>query len=251
VISVEIKKVEGIILSERDYSESSKIINVFTKEYGKIGIMAKGAKRLKSNLSGSTRKFTYGFFHIYYKEDKLSTLISVDIIDSLKNIQRDITKISYVTYLSELIEQIIKEEYFDESIYNTFIEGVKKINEGFDPMVITNIIELKMLDYLGVKPVIDECAICGNKNDIVTISSDKGGYVCKDCREDSDVIVSSKAIKLIRMFYYVDLGKISKLNISDSVKKEIDDFINEYYDKYTGLYLKSKKFLDNLKKIGI
>lgn len=247
---MEIKKVEGIILSERDYSESSKIINVLTREYGKIGIMAKGAKKLKSNFSGSTRKFTYGYFHIYYKEGKLSTLISVDIIDYLKNIQKDIAKISYSTYISELIEQVIKEEY-DEDIYNTFIEGIKKIDEGFDPMVITNIIELKMLEYLGVKPVIDECAICGNKNEIVTLSSDKGGYVCINCKEDSDIIISDKAIKLIRMLYYVDLSKISKLDISDSVKKEIDNFINEYYDKYTGLYLKSKKFLDNLKKIGI
>ena len=49
------------------------------------------------------------------------------------------------------------------------------------------------------------------------------------------------------MLYYVDISKISKLDISNETKKEIDTFINEYYDKYTGLYLKTKKFLKSIK----
>ena len=38
-------------------------------------------------------------------------------------------------------------------------------------------------------------------------------------------------------------------NISDNVKKELDMFINEYYDRYTGLYLKSKNFIKDLEKL--
>ena len=117
-------------------------------------------------------------------------------------------------------------------------------------MVISNILELKYLDFLGVMPIIDECSICGNKKAIVTLSVDKGGYVCKNCHTN-EKIVSEKTIKLIRMFYYVDIAKISKLEISNSVKKEINEFLDNYYDKYTGLYLKSKSFVHNLNKINI
>ena len=52
------------------------------------------------------------------------------------------------------------------------------------------------------------------------------------------------------MFYYVDISKISKLDISTSVKNGIDKFLDEYYDDYTGLYLKSKQFLKDLTKIS-
>jgi DNA repair protein RecO (recombination protein O) len=242
-----ITKVEGIVISEADYSESSKIINVITKEYGKIGIIAKGSKKMKSSLRGVSGKLTYGYFHIYYKKGKLSDLICVDVINNLKNIKSDIIKISYAAFIMELVDQIIKEDY-EEEIYNLFINTILKIEEGFDPLVITNILELKLLDYLGVTPVIDCCAICGDNKSIATLSSDKGGYVCIDCL-DNDKIVSEKAIKLIRMLYYVDIAKITKLEVSDSVKKEIDTFINEYYDKYTGLYLKTKSFLNNLLKL--
>ena len=89
--------VEGIVISEQDFKESSKIINVFTKEYGIIGIMAKGAKSLKSPLRSTTTKLSYGVFTIYYKEDKLSLLKEVNIKDNFKNILKDITVISFAT----------------------------------------------------------------------------------------------------------------------------------------------------------
>ncbi len=246
---MEIVKVKGIIISETPYSETSKIINVITKEYGTLGIIAKGAKSLKSKLRSVSTKLTYGYFHIYYKEKGLSTLVSVDVINNLKNIKTDITNMSYVCYILELVNQVMKHEY-NEEIFNLLEASILKINEKFDAGIITNILELKMLDYLGVRPIIDECAVCGNKTEIVTISGDRGGYICKNCIQN-EYIVSDKTIKLIRMFYYVDISKISKLSISSKVKYEIDMFVNSYYDRYTGLYLKSKKFVNDIKKLNI
>ena len=243
-----IEKIEGVIINERDYGETSKILNIITKQYGVIGVMAKGCKTMKSELRSVSLKLTYGYFNMYYKPDKLSTLINVDVIDNLKNIQRDITKISYASFILELTDQVMKQNYSEE-IYPLFIASLLKINEGFDPMVITNILELKYLDYLGVMPIIDACAICGRTNSIATLSSDLGGYICNHCRK-YEPLVDEKTIKLIRMFYYVDLAKITQLDISDKVKLEINNFLDQYYDRYTGLYLYSKTFLKNLSKLN-
>ena len=97
-----IKKIEGIIVSEVDYKESSKIINVFSPTEGVIGVLARGTKKIKNNLSGVTYKLTYGYFYIQYKENGLSTLLEVDVINAFKNIRRNIDKISYASYLLEL-----------------------------------------------------------------------------------------------------------------------------------------------------
>ena len=242
-----IKKIEGIIVSEIDYKESSKIINILSPTEGVIGILARGTKKVKSNLSGVTSKFTYGIFHINYKENGLSTLIEVDVLDGFKNIRKNIELISYASYLIELCGMVYKHDN-NKEIYNLLIDSLKKIDEGYDYEVITNILELKLLVFLGIKPVIDNCVNCGSKTDIVTISSYKGGYLCKNCARD-EVIVNIKTIKLLRMFYYVDISKISKLDISDNIKKELNRFIDDYYDRYSGLYLKSKMFLKNLQNI--
>ena len=245
---MKLEEVEGIIASETNYGESSKVINVITKEKGLIGIMAKGCKNIKSPLRSVTSKLTYGKFIIYYKEGKLSTLKEVSIINSFKNLKKDISAISYSAYLLELSEGVLKQSK-NKKIFDLLIESLKKIDEGYDPLVIMNILELKYLDFLGVMPVLDECAICGSKHAIVTLSSYRGGYVCEKCYTNEKK-VSDKTIKLIRMFYYVDISKITKLDISPSSKNEINIFLDDYYSRYTGLYLKSKKFIQNLQKLA-
>ena len=241
-----IKQIEGIVIKETPYSETSKIINIITSE-GIISILAKGARTLKSDFRNSTTKLTYRVFNIYYKETGLSTLISVDIIDNLKNIKKNITSISYSSFILELTEQVYKQNN-DEKIYELLVDSLKKINENFDPMIITNILELKYLEFLGVMPIIDSCSICGSKTSIATLSGSNGGYICNNCLTN-EKIVNEKTIKLIRMFYYVDISKITSLDISSTIKTEINLFLDDYYDKYTGLYLKTKSFLKNLSKL--
>ena len=242
-----IEKVDGIIISEVEYGETSKIINVLTKELGIIGMIAKGSRTIKSPLRSVTCKLTYGTFNIKYNKNRLSILTSVDILDNFKHIKIDIEKISYVSYLLELATQVIKHTESSE-VYNLLISSIKKINEGYDPLVITNILELKYLEHLGVMPILDCCSVCGSTKSIATLSSHKGGYVCNNCLKN-EPIVSEKTIKLIRMFFYVDIDKITKLDIGDKSKIEINNFLGDYYDRYTGLYLKTKQFIRELKKI--
>lgn len=243
MIPLEIIEIEGIVIDEKPYGETSKILNIITKDKGVIGVLAKGAKRLKSPLRSISERFCYANFNVSYKENKLSILISADVINPFRNIKKDIKKLSYLNFLSELTSGVIKQNN-DKRIYDIYLSSILKIEEGFDPVVITNILELKYLSFLGVSPKLNGCVLCGNEN-VVTVSSDKGGFVCKD-HALNDYIVSVKTIKLIRLLEYVDISKISKLDVSEEVKKEINDFLDDYYDRYTGLYLKSKKFLKNI-----
>lgn len=238
------KKIEGIVVSEYPFEENSKIINVLTKN-GEIGIIAKGAKKIKSPFFGTTNRFTYGVFNIFYKERGLSKLVDADILNNFTNIKKDINKVYYTTYITELCLKVYKHEP-NKNIFDLYLSSLIKINEGFDYVVLSDIIKLKLLDYLGIKPEIDKCVECGRTNDILTISSYLGGYICKQCYKN-EKIVSPKTISLIRMFYYVDISKITKLDISDEIKREIDEFANDYYERYSGIYLKSKILLDSLK----
>lgn len=239
---------DGIVLSETNYSESSKILNVLTEKYGLIGILSKGCRNVKSKLRGVSRKLVYGTFHVYYKEHGLSTLSGVDLICSFSNIIMDLEKVSYASYLLDLVGQVIKQND-DKNIFELLKDTLLKIEEGLSPLVLMNILELKLLDYLGVHPSIDCCAICGSNRDIVTLSSDSGGYLCRNCYTNQG-LVSNKAIQLIRMYYYVDIKNISKLDVSMDVSREVNQFLDDYYERYTGLYLKSKNFMRKIQQLS-
>ena len=65
-----LEEVTGIIVNETNYGETSKILNVITKEKGLISMIAKGCRNLKSPLRSVSSKLTYGKFIIYYKENR-------------------------------------------------------------------------------------------------------------------------------------------------------------------------------------
>ena len=219
------KKIKGVIVSEYPFEDNSKIINIFT-ENGLLGVIAKGAKKVRSPFFSTTTKFNYGSFNINYKENGLSKLIDADTINSYNNIKKDIVKISYVTYITELVTKVYKHDG-NKNIYKLYLDCLDKINDNYNPEAITIILRLKLLDYLGIMPIIDRCVVCGNTHDIVTMST--------------------KSIKLIRMLYLVDISKLNKLDISKDVLKELEEFTEDYYDRYSGIYLKSKILLDTIK----
>ena len=240
-------EVEGFIFSEIPYGDTSKIVNIFTNK-GIIGCIAKGAKSLKSNLRVNTTKFTYGRFIIKEKNDKLSLLIEANTINDLKNIKNDLLLISYLSYIVELTNQIVKQTDDYLELFKLFIDAVIKLNEKLNPKILTNIYELKVLDYLGVGINFNSCAKCGSTKNIITINADSGGYICNNCYTN-EIIYDGKTIKMLRMYYLIEISSISELKISDYIVENINNFINVYYDRYTGLYLKSKKFLTNIDKM--
>ena len=244
-----ISKLEGVILTETPYGDHSKIINVLTSDRGMVGIMCTGVKSLKSPLRTKTLRFTYGTFHVVYHENKLSKLVDVDVINPLKNIRDDIELISYMSYITDLTYQVVKQNN-DDAIYQIYIDTVLKLNEKQNPMILTNIIELKYLDYLGVSLNLDSCIKCGNKTRIVTLDPDEGGFICQDCYR-GEKILDPKTLKLIRMYYLIDIKSISKISIKEETAREINYFIDKYYERYTGLYLKSKDFLKRINKLMV
>lgn len=243
---MKIISVEGIVVSSTPYKENSKIINILTKENGIVGCISKGCKSIKSKLRLPSEKFAYGTFHLYYKEEGLSTLIDGDIKDYFVNIKSDIYKVSYLTYIVELSTGVFKESN-DEEVYSLLINSIKKLEEGLDPKIITNILELQFLSYLGINLNLDECVKCGSTK-VVTLSISKGGYVCSNCRTN-EPLIDEKVIKMLRLYNYVDISKISNLDIDDNVRDKIDSIIDEYYEEYSGVRTKSKTFLKEMYKM--
>ena len=241
---MELTKVEGIVLSSVKYKENSKVLNILTKEKGLIGVISKGCTNLKSPLRIVSENFSFANFYIYYKEDKLSTLKEADPINYLLNIKSDIVKIGYLNYICDLTRNVLKEN--DSSkIYNLLKNAILKIEEGFNPKVITNILEVKYLDFLGIGLCLDYCSVC-SKQQVVNISISRGGYVCSSHRTQEKQYLPA-TLKMIKAYYLIDIEKITRLDIKNEVIDEINQFLNIYYKEYSAIYLKSKTFLENIK----
>ena len=236
--------VEGIILYVTPFKESSEILQVLTKEYGLIGLLCRGSKKIKSKFLNKTRIYNYAKFFINYKNEGLSLVKEIDVIDYFTYFHQDIILITYLSYLGNLTYQVVKQDN-DPEILNLLLIILKKISAGLDPLVLTNILEIKYLKYLGINLNLDSCIKCGKNDHIKTINGLVGGLICSACYQ-KEYIVSLKTILMIKNYQHIDVEKIKEIKISHIIKTEINLFLSNYYATFTGLYVKNKELLNKL-----
>jgi len=242
--------VEGIVLRAMTYKENDVILTVFTREYGVIGILARGAKKLKSRFRSFSAIFTHANFYIHYKQGGLSILTDVKLVNDNTGLILDLTKAAYAAYICELSYKVFDKDTPNHYYYDLLSSIIDKINNDFDPKIITMIYELKLLDFLGVRPNLDSCANCSTTKGIVTMDARSGGFICQNCFEPYMKKVSLKAIKVLRQLAYVDVEKLNSIKLNVNTTKELRFFIDDYYDSHAGFYLKSKKFLRDIEKLS-
>ena len=229
--------IEGIILNEINYSETSKILNILSKEHGYISVISKGSRTMKSKLRGISMKLVYANFTISYKEQGLSNLLEGCPINSFKNLLSNFNKLKISNRLVNITKNVLKENN-DLNLFYLLKDSLLKINDNFDEELIEIIFETKLLSFIGVRPNFLECINCGNKN-IITFDLSIPGSLCENCYEEG-YLFSKNTLKLLNLFLDINISKIDKLNIkSNKTLEELHFFLKEYYDSYTGIYLNS------------
>ena len=76
-------KCEGIVIRSTNYGETNKIVTLYTKEFGKIGVMARGAKKPNSRFSAVTQMFHYGTY-LFQGSRGLGQLQQAETIESFR-----------------------------------------------------------------------------------------------------------------------------------------------------------------------
>lgn len=249
MVNLLFQKVEGIVIRTTDYGETNKIITLYTRELGKVGVMARGAKKPKSRLSSISQPFTYGYYLIQ-KSTGLGTLQQGEIIYSMRKIREDIFCTAYAAYVVELTDKVVEDKKVNPHLFELLLQTLKYMSEGIDLDILLNIYEMKMLSVAGIHPIIDGCSICGKKEEIMAFSIREGGYICSRCVEKDPhaLVISSSTIKLLRLFYYFDINRLGSISVSEQTKAELRLVLSAYYDEYSGIHLKSRRFLEQMKK---
>lgn len=246
-----LQKCEGIVIRTTDYGETNKVVTLYTREWGKIGVMARGAKKPNSRLSAITQLFTYGYFLIQ-KGSGLGSLQQGEIISSLRSIREDIFITAYASYVVELTDKAtVDEKTPNPFLFELLYQTLNLMNEGYDLDIMANIYEMKMLDLFGLHPCLNQCSVCGNTDGHFSFSLREGGLICHQCvnKDRYALKITPATVKLLRIFYYFDLSRLGNIDVKAETKAELKKVITAYYDEYSGLHLKTKRFLNQMDKM--
>jgi DNA repair protein RecO (recombination protein O) len=239
--------VEGIVIKTVPYGESNTIITLYTKELGKIGVMARGAKKPKSRFTSIAQLFTYGIF-VFQRGRGLGTLQQGEALSSFRHIREDLVKTAYAAYLTELLDRYTSEEEMKLDLFGWLKQSLEYINHGIDPEVITFLFELKIMKTAGIVPELSRCVSCHAGEGNFSFSIREGGFLCERCayKDPYRMNISKGAARLLNMFYHLDLARLGNVSLKKETKKELRMLFDAYMEEYSGVFIKSKKFLKQL-----
>jgi len=247
-------RVEGIVIRSMDYGEGNKIITLCTESGGKVGVLVRGAKKPKSRHAALVQPFTYGQY-VYFRNTGLGTLNAGEIIESYHELREDLVKASYASYACELLDRVLQDEETGTFWFKQLKACLQALKEEKDPVVITSLYEMKILQASGYGPQFDECISCNQErpDEQLFISPRLGGVLCRACKhfDPPAMSVSPKALKLLRLFAQMDLQRLGNISVSESTRDEIKKLMRAFMDHQLGLNLKSRSFLDQMEKYGI
>lgn len=236
-------ELEGIVLSQREYRENDVLLSVFSKDYGKMTLTAKGVLKSNSRNQAIVAPYACSCFQLDYDPLKTMFLLKTGtVVASNYKIREKLEAMNAAALLCEITERIIQAQEPAEVLYDELSFSLALLHQGEDVKLVVSYFIAQVLKEMGLEPNVDECVLCSNQA-INTISIIEGGFVCKECASQTQVLPVD--LDALKMFRYINkaqqenfeaLKKLLKLRISD-VKIFVDFFI-----LHSGLTLESWRF---------
>lgn len=152
---------KGIVLRETETKESDKILTLLTDKYGKIAVIARGARRKSCKYAACAQSLAWSEWTLYQKGDwhyanEGSTL---ELFSGLRN---DLEALSLGFYLAELTEAVTTENTPAPELLRHLLNGLYALSALHKPPALVKpAFELKLLSLAGYEPLADGCAYCG------------------------------------------------------------------------------------------
>ena len=132
---------EGIVLARRNFGEADRILVLYTKNFGKVSLLAKGIRRPKSRKRGHVEVFNRINFQAV-KGRGLDIITEAEVTEDFSEIRKSLKKISLAYYLMEVVGRITHEGEEKTEVYNLLLTSLQKLKS-------TKMLKKLRLDFIG------------------------------------------------------------------------------------------------------
>lgn len=182
-----IAKTQGVVLRARRMGETSKLVTLYTEEFGKLKVTAKGARRPKSKYGGALEPLTEIQIVCYFRDDReLQTLSDADVIRVYASLSGDMARLAYASAGCEMVERLTIEHEPNLRLYRCLtglLSGLEEVTaEQVEPLFWY--FQLRAAEALGYRPELSQCLSCGtDMGQVAWARFDPltGGGLCPGC----------------------------------------------------------------------
>lgn len=244
----------AIVLSRSDYRESDSLLVVYTRDFGKLTLVARGAKKLNSKLSGYLEPFSLVEILIIPGRgfDYIGSVSNREVFLSLRD---NLNKLYYAGLALKNFNRLVRDNQKDERLFlllQRFLESLDSyLEEKFSKEsgeLLYIFFALKLLAELGYRPELYECLSCRKKikKGKNYFNLKNGGLICLDCFNKEYVIyknngpkpaeiltISDNCIKLMRFILDNRLDVAYKLKLEKKFIQELSRLVANFLNFYS------------------
>ncbi len=149
----------AIILKRRDFGEADRLLTILTPEYGKLDVIAKGARKPTSHKTGHVELFTRADMLIHRGRD-LDIVVQAEMTAPYLGIREDLQRGAYASYAAELLDRFFSAGEDDHNdIFQLVDETLYRLCHDDDPRLAVRYYEMRLLDLVGFRPELTECVV--------------------------------------------------------------------------------------------
>lgn len=242
-------KATAIVLRSRKWGDADRIVTFYSKEKGKIGGVARGARRPKSRFGAALEPFSLCRLNLFEKAgDSLLRVSQVDLVRSSQKLRESLRLIDSAARMVNVVAAITPDGDPDPLLFDTLEQGLASLHESEDPAFTALLFQIRLLGVTGFRPQTDHCAACGKAHFAgePQFSPLAGGLVCLSCAAHQRVrciALSRGSLSFLQQAIRLDPTVVTRLRASGQVRGEVEAAIEGYVTVVAGKRLPSANFL--------
>lgn len=236
------EKGTALVLRGTDWSESSRIVTLYTREHGKVRAVAKGGRRSKSTFENALDLLTLcSIVFIRKSPDVLDILTEARVERRFSELTRDLTALYSAYYLAELLSEWTEENDPHPELFDLALTTLERL--GKDRTETAGLIfhyELRLMLELGHGPTLENCAHCGLRrthdqvSEAVLFSVEQGGLICRKCKVDCLDRRWITRSAFLRMCELQQNDSLIDLKIDPALSMEMRRVLSHYVSHWLG-----------------
>jgi len=244
-------RVDAVVLRHSDYGEADRLLTLYTRELGKTRALAKGARKIASRKAGHIEPFTHVKLQLAKGRDML-IVTQADTVEAYQPLRDDLILTSHASYVIELLDRFTYQDETENSvIFRLLTETLARLASKADPWLINRYYEMRLLDHLGFRPQLFECANC--RREILAedqfFSYSAGGVICPRCGQGLRNVkpISVETLKYLRHFQRSNYADASRARPEPEVRDEAESLMQGYFTYLLERELNTPGFLKSIR----
>ena len=243
------EKSTAIVIRTVEFSETSLVVTLFTREFGKIGALAKGARRLKGPFESALDLLALcRIVFLHKSSDSLDLLTEAKLLRRFRPAGRELAGLYAGYYVAELLDGLTDEDDPHPELFDLADQTLAALAAGEPVAKWVARFELIALRLLGHAPALDNCVECGAavaRTGRVAFGQLDGGVLCNKCRAGKKQVVLVSAGVLRAMAQLADPNTTiwRRMEIDPRSFGELRGLLNQYFTHLLGRKPKMHKYL--------